>query len=197
MLTVVDQCPLRRALIAQPVVFHLSLLLPCSDKRWNRGRSRSSQSICFHQEQLAFPEPQEGFVATCIGTMAKHDVTAFRSPENTSENSQIRIRVHVMCHSILALHQRVFSVVALPTQRRNHSSCRIVGRTCRCSVFPPCRRRNVTATILLYAEDARLSSEIFRCRRSEKPIVSRDHAVDSVKAPTRRENLRSVLQQIV
>ena len=103
MLTVVDQCPLPGALIAQPVVFYLPLLLPCSDKRWNRGRSRSSQSTCFHQEELAFPEPQERFVALSIGTMAKHEVAAFRSPENTSENFQIRICMHVMCHSILAL----------------------------------------------------------------------------------------------
>lgn len=114
-LAIVDQCPLGRTLIAQPVVFHLPLRLPRADKRRDRGRPRLRQTIRFHQEQLAFPQPEKWFVALGIGTVAEHDVTAFRSREETSENSQIRIWCTSCATASWGRTNAFLSVRALPT----------------------------------------------------------------------------------
>jgi len=80
-LTIVDQRPLLRALVAQPVVFHLPLLLSCANKWWNRGLSRFCHAIRFDQKQPALPESEKWLVTLCVGAMTEHDVTAFRSLE--------------------------------------------------------------------------------------------------------------------
>jgi hypothetical protein len=83
---VVDQSPLRRAVITQPVVLDTPLLLPGTHK-WRHSRfSRLGQALGLDQKQFPLPELQEGLAAFCIGTSAKHFFTAFCSAKhNTAE----------------------------------------------------------------------------------------------------------------
>lgn len=50
-------------------MFHVPLPLPRTDERRNSMLARLRQAIRFHQEELAFPQPQEGFVALCVSAM--------------------------------------------------------------------------------------------------------------------------------
>ncbi len=77
---VVHECPLPSAFVAQPIMLHLSRLLAGPNKWRNRRLSRFRQTISFHQEQLAFSQPKEGFAALMIGAVAQHIRNAFRSP---------------------------------------------------------------------------------------------------------------------
>ena len=77
MIPVVDQRPLCRALIAQPKVFHLTLLLPGSDEWRGRGLARFGKAIGFYQEKLAFSKPKKRLVTLCISAMTKHGDNCF------------------------------------------------------------------------------------------------------------------------
>jgi hypothetical protein len=59
-LAIVDQSPLRRAVIAQPEVLNAPLLLPGANKRRHRALSRFGQTFGLDQKQLTFSEFEEG-----------------------------------------------------------------------------------------------------------------------------------------
>lgn len=90
MIAIVDQRPLCRAFIAQPKMFHLTLLLPRTDKGRSRRLARFGKTIRFYQEELAFPQPEKGFVTSRVGAMAKHD-DCFLLFETRSKSCRIHI----------------------------------------------------------------------------------------------------------
>lgn len=77
LIPIVNQGPLRRALIAQPVMFYLALLLPSTNKWRSRRLTRLRKAIGFYQEELTFPQSEKRFVASYVGTMAKHGNNCF------------------------------------------------------------------------------------------------------------------------
>ncbi len=82
MVTVVDEGPVRGAVITQPVVLNAALLLPGSNK-WRHGRfSWLGQAVGLDQKQFAFPEFEERFATLGISTSAEHFLTAFWSAKN-------------------------------------------------------------------------------------------------------------------
>jgi len=85
-IAVIDQSPLRRAVITQPVVLDTPLLLPGAHK-WRHSRfSRLGQALCLDQKQFPLSELQEGLATFRIGTSAEHFFTAFCSAKhNTTE----------------------------------------------------------------------------------------------------------------
>src|ERR1700758_1945800 len=72
MLLVVNQCPLRRAFVAQPVVFHMASQLFCADEWWDRWFTRFRETLGFYQEEFAFPQSQKRLMTSFIGAMTKH-----------------------------------------------------------------------------------------------------------------------------
>ena len=72
MIAVRDQRPLRGAIVAQPVVFDLPLLLAGANEGRGDGLSRLGHPVGLDQKQLAFPESEEGFRTSRIGALAEH-----------------------------------------------------------------------------------------------------------------------------
>ncbi len=62
-LPVVDESPVRGAVITQPVVLHAPLLLPGANKRRHGGFSGLGHAVGLDQKQLALSELQEGLAA--------------------------------------------------------------------------------------------------------------------------------------
>jgi hypothetical protein len=87
MFPVIEQGPLCAALIAQPVVFHLPLLLPRPDKRRCSRFARLSQSLGLDQKQFSFPELKEGSATLWIGALAEHVFTASDFIKNESHRA--------------------------------------------------------------------------------------------------------------
>ena len=77
MIPIVDQRPMRGAFIAQPKMFHLTLLLPGSDKRRSRRLTGFRKAIRFYQEKLAFPQPEKRLLTSRIGAMTEHGDNCF------------------------------------------------------------------------------------------------------------------------
>ena len=78
-LPLIDQSPVLRAVITEPVVLDTPLLLPGAHK-WRHGRfSWLSQALRLNQKQFAFPEFEERFATLSIGTSAEHSLAAFWS----------------------------------------------------------------------------------------------------------------------
>ena len=81
-LPLIDQSPVLRAVITEPVVLDTPLLLPGAHK-WRHGRfSWLSQALRLNQKQFAFPEFEERLATLSIGTSAEHSLTAFCSSRN-------------------------------------------------------------------------------------------------------------------
>jgi len=70
---VIDQGKLRGAIIAEPIVFDTSLLLPGTNKRRYRRLSWFGQSLCLYQKQFSIPEPEERLRTLRIRAVAEHE----------------------------------------------------------------------------------------------------------------------------
>ena len=60
-IALINKCPLRGALVAQPVVLYLPLLLPSANEWRNSGLSRFGRTIGFNQKQFALSLFRNGF----------------------------------------------------------------------------------------------------------------------------------------
>lgn len=102
MIPIVDQRPMCRALIAQPKMFHLTLLLPGSNK-WRSGRlARLGKAIRFYQEELTFSQPQKRFVTSFVGAMTKHGNNGFLLFETRPKSDRVYISQHVVCQASMS-----------------------------------------------------------------------------------------------
>jgi hypothetical protein len=74
---VVNQRPLRGALIAQPVVFHQSLRLSRAHKRRHGRFPWFRNPLSFDQKEFAFSKSEEWLPAFFVGALAEHVVHFF------------------------------------------------------------------------------------------------------------------------
>ena len=72
MIPVRDERPLPGAIIAEPVVLYLSLLLTGTNKRGRGSFARFVQAVGLNQKQLAISEPKKGLSTLGVGTAAQH-----------------------------------------------------------------------------------------------------------------------------
>jgi hypothetical protein len=170
MIAVVDQSPMRSAVITKPIVLDTPLLLPGPNKRRHGRFSWFGDAVGLDQKQLAFAKSKEGLTALRIGTSAEHVFTASRSAKNNpgeqlDSESRARRRPLPFPSALQG-----FRTARLAGMDIFFELCRLIGNTCRHPVA-------VSLLVLLapsyhqsYAEGPALSAELFRCRRSEKPV---------------------------
>src|SRR5215831_10600621 len=101
-LLIVNQRPLGRAGMAQPVVLHVPWLLFCTEKRWDRRFTGLGEPPGFYQEELAFPQSQKRPVTLCIGAMTEHGNNYSRVLRNLSKGARIQSSRHVVCQASIS-----------------------------------------------------------------------------------------------
>ena len=70
-LAIVNQCPLNRAPVAQPITFHPPFW--SRTEKWRRRHlARLIARLCFYQEQLTLAQSEEWFSTSWIGAVAEH-----------------------------------------------------------------------------------------------------------------------------
>ena len=77
MILIVDQGPDSGALVAEPIMLNLALLLPRPDKRRVGCLPGLSQALGLDQKQFAFSKSKKGFRTERIRTLAEHGFRFF------------------------------------------------------------------------------------------------------------------------
>ena len=162
MIAVVDQSPMRSAVITKPIVLDTPLLLPGTNKRRHGRFSWFGHAVGLDQKQLAFAKSKEGLTALRIGTSAEHVFTASRSAKNNPGeqlDSESRARRRPL---------------PFPSALQGFRTARLAGMDIFLRTLPPNRQYVPTPrrSFLACALSAQLPSIVCRRSCSVRRIIS-------------------------
>jgi hypothetical protein len=156
--------------ITQPVMLYAPLLLPGANKRRRRRFPRFVHAVCLNQKKLAISEPKKGFAALGIGASAEHIFTA-SCPAKNDLGEPLDSELLARCMPRGCRGARLESRVSGTRCDRSLSSVLPTNRQQgRYSVADSLSMLCLDGYHQSYAQGSALSAELFRCRRSEKPL---------------------------
>ena len=107
MVFIVNQRPLGRTCVTEPVVFHVSCGLFCADKWRPRRFARFGETLRFYQEEFAFSQSQKWLMAVGVGAVTKHGDNCLLC-FNLSKCVRIQQSMHVVCQASINCAQELF-----------------------------------------------------------------------------------------